>query len=204
MATAESPLLSLNRTRVIDFDVRMHPSKPGWWRASAQFKIGMMLRAGLPDQLDYQYRQNIKGTATRCAGVWAGGTWLPVGAPRSMALDFIIPADPKTGAGPGLLNTWKEDGIVDNGLVRRYGYRKHRMMDGNQALDGWHGPNFYWAVDNPGITGTLVDGLRLNFRLHFVGACYNVRDKKTYFFIDWVYERTRTLRHRSDGSWAIS
>jgi hypothetical protein len=164
----------------------------------------MMLRSGLPDQSDYEYRQNVKGTATRSAGVWADGVWLPVGAPSSMGLNFIIPSDPKTGAGPGLLSTWKEDGIVDHGVVRRYGYRSARMMDGAQALDGWMGGNFYWAVDNPGISGTLADGLRLSFWLHFVGACYNVREKKTYFFKDWLYERTRTLRQRDDGTWAIT
>lgn len=162
-----------------------------------------MLRAGMPDESDYEYRQNIKGTATRSAGVWANGVWLPVGAPSSLALNFTIPADPKTGAGPGLLNVWKEDGIVDNGMVRRYGYRNAPMRDGPEALDGWTGGNFYWAVDNPGISGTLVDGLRLSFRIHFVGACFNVRDKKTYFFKDWLYERTRTLRRRTDGTWAI-
>lgn len=205
MATPQSPLISLTATTETPFDVRMHPSQSGLWRASGRFKVGMMLRAGLPNQADFEYRQNIKGTATRIGGVWADGMWLPVGAPSSMAMNFLIPADGKTGAGPGLLNFWKEDGIIDNHTVRRYGYRASRMRDGAQVLDGWTGGgNFYWAVDNPGISGTLTDGLRLSFRLHFVGACYNVREKKTYFFRDWLYERTRTLRRRSDGSWAFT
>jgi len=204
MATAPSPLIYLNATTEIPFDVRMHPSVPGWWEASGRFKVGMMLRAGMPDQSDYEYRQNIKGTATRMAGVWASGIWLPVGAPSSLANNFIIPADPKTGAPAGLHNMWKEDGIVDHGVSRRYGYRNSRMKDGSHTLDGWHGGNFYWAIDNPGITGTLVDGLQLSFRLHFVGACYNVRDKNTYFFRDWLYNCTRTLRKRSNGTWAIT
>lgn len=204
MATAPSPLINLTATTEIPFDVRMHPSRATWWRASARFRVGMNLRAGMPDESDYEYRQNIKGTATRMAGVWANGIWLPVGAPSSIGLNFIIPLDPKTGAAPGLLDFWKEDGIIDHGVVRRYGYRNSRMMDGGQTLDGYLGGNFYWAVDNPSITGELVDGVRLSFRLHFVGACYNVRDKKTYFFKDWMYERTRTLRRRSNGTWAIT
>ncbi len=85
--------------------------------------------------------------------------------PSSLALNFIIPAESNTGAGPGLLNTWKEDVIDDSGVIRRYGYRSARMMDGAQVLDGWMGGNLYWSVDNPGISGTLVDGLRLSFML---------------------------------------
>jgi hypothetical protein len=202
-----SPVLSIAHIPIEPLTVDQHPTKPDWWKAQGHFRVRVQLAPGRPDIGDFEYRQYIKGTAMKKAGIWVNGVWFPIGQQESMATYFKIPPDSKVHA-TGLINHWKEDGINDNGVVRRYGYRNAPMSDGGRLFDRYFGnpatATEYLAEDFPGIEGQMVDGLRLEFYLRFVGAVINVKTRDTYDFKDWTMATTRTIRRTSFGTWSIS
>lgn len=203
---SSNPLLHLVVHRERDFDVRPHPTRTNWWRASAKFGVDMMLRAGLPDNDDFEFRQYIKGTIYRYTGIWTNGMWIGTGGWDSLATMMPIPADPNSGAAPGLLQSWKEDGLVYSGKAYRYGHRNVPMMDGIEQLDVYTGSpaNHYTSYDVPRVDGQMTEGMRLAFNLHFAVLALNVKTKESYGLHAWHYQVTRTLRQASNGAWSIT
>lgn len=193
-----NPVLHFNVTKDLLLDIRKDPAATNKWLAKCKFTIDIGLLNKMPELLELEYRQYIRGKTTMMTGIWGSNIWVPTGGWQSMDRNFLIPPDPKTGLGAGLFPQWKEDGLLIGGVTTRYGYRGQNMKDGNEVLGRYHPDPVmgasYHAYDVPRLGGTMVEGNCIEMELEFVGAVINKRTKETLQMKQWSFKAKRTVK----------
>ncbi len=145
--------------------------------AGGQFVVRAAFDAD--DCARYEYRQDIKGTASVHQGVLGAagpaglGGWVPTGVPRDAGPDFTVPG--------GLTSAFKEDGEVRGGRVERFGHRRNaavlRTGLEDRYLSAQRDGCQYRLRDTWGLRGTARPaGLRITIDIIYRGRIIDTAD----------------------------
>jgi hypothetical protein len=156
----------------------------------SQFRVTMRLDPD-SDWTFFEYRQYIKGNSTLTHGHFSSSphsraNWVADGTPAPGNSFFRIPG--------GLTENYREDGIVENGITSRFGYRSNAAVNAfgieDRYLPSQRNGRNYHSLDTCGMRGTGREaGVRITYNLFYEGRIIDTRlsaARQTVLRRQWV------------------